>query len=73
MALDYKDIEIRKPEFVANTQFFYFTFTIEMIIIGPTYKVDLNTHSIRLGRIYFYWTLLIRCFVLTHSPMELWN
>ena len=35
-----------------------------MISDGPT-KVDLNTHDIRLGQIYFNSTLLIRYFVRT--------
>ena len=35
-----------------------------MISVGPT-KVDLNTHDIHLGQIYFNSTLLIRYFELT--------
>ena len=43
-----------------------------MIIDGPT-KVDLNIHNIRLVQVYFHSTLLIRGFVLTNSPLELWG
>ena len=50
-------------------QYIYFM-TIQVIIVGPT-KVDINIHDIRQGRIYFHLTLLIRCFVLTDSPMKL--
>ena len=38
--------------------------TIQTISFGPP-KVDLNTHDIRLGRIYFHSTLLIRWFILS--------
>ena len=41
---------------------------IQTITVGPT-KVDLNTHDIRLGQIYFHLTLLIRYFVLTDEVL----
>ena len=64
-----KDFNIKKPRFSGITkhgctQIIFYILTIHMINVGPT-KVYLNSHNIRLKRIYTHSTLPIRCFVLT--------
>ena len=64
-----KDFNIKKPRFSGITkhgctQIIFYILTIQMVSVGPT-KVYLNTHNIRLERIYIHSTLLIKCFMLT--------
>ena len=63
------DSSIKKPRLSGITkhgwtQTIFYIMTIQTITVRPT-KFDLSAHDIRLGRIYFHLTLLIRCFVLT--------
>jgi len=50
------------------TQTLFYIIIIQNIGVGPT-KVDLNTHDIRLGRIYFHSTLFIRFFGLNAESL----
>ena len=65
----WKEFSNKKPRLSGKTlhgctQTLCYIIIIQTISVGPT-KVDLNKHDIRLGRIYFHSTLLIRSFGLT--------